>query len=459
MYIPMSYVLTSEIVHPKISYEYIVNEINEVSRYTYIYDGKEYNYLTTDIVQENEDGSYLGVARFGADEILVDLIKHTEIDNTSKISEIVHQNEYTSYEYFSYKNAIALANEKIPYLYNIELIPASTHKVQYWNDDSESYAVKTVVDSYAHYVYNYKNEIVPFIVSSYIHTTDEFNVSNLDIISDKIAELIQPLENVATASSGLTNTLDNVFNEFTSNISSTLNGSLTNLSSSINTKSNEIVEAINSISVGDTNRIIISYIDDSRTHSYISYSINDFNDAVTMEIRSIKNNLYNGIQNINDSLSYLENGHHTYWMKVSYSANGMISYVDRKDESLRKNSIVEIIDNSFNIHDVSESVTYNPNGTYDKTYESEIISIAYILKNFTTAKRIPTYEEFMTDLVPQLYAKCEFDKDIVEHETKDENGNVISTGKHKPSPVDLARKSIYRAEVLWNEMKKKGIIN
>ena len=39
----------------------------------------------------------------------------------------------------------------------------------------------------------------------------------------------------------------------------------------------------------------------------------------------------------------------------------------------------------------------------------------------------------------------------------DNEGNVISRNKH--NPTDIAKKCIYRADILWNELKKKGIVS
>ena len=60
----------------------------------------------------------------------------------------------------------------------------------------------------------------------------------------------------------------------------------------------------------------------------------------------------------------------------------------------------------------------------------------------------------MVDLVPKLFASIDFegDYDIV----YDINGNVKS--KNKRNPTDMAKKCISRADTLWTELKKKGIV-
>lgn len=460
MYIPMSYVISSTITHPSISYDYIINEVVETNRFTYIYNGKEYNYFSTEVVQENEDGTYIGKANIDGEDILVNLIRHTELDKTSKVSKILHQNNYISYEYFSYKNAIALTNEKLPLLYNIELIPASTHKVQYWNEDAESYAIKTVVDSYAHYVYNYIYDTVPFVVSAYLNAGENFNIANLVDVSNSINNVNTTLNLLKDSSYEFNSSFGNTISGSVDTISSSINSSISDLSTVLTAKADDLTNAIQSIVTSEAdNKVIVSYLNESHENSFIiSYAINDLYDSLSSELRNIRNSLANDITNMSDSISYLSNNYYTYWLEVSYNSNGGVTYIDKHDRQLNKKSVVETLDNTFNIRDINVKTTYNDDGTWTKTYESEIRSIAYLIKNLTVSTRVPTYEQFMIDLVPKLYAKCDFEKEIIDTEHKDENGNVISTGKHKPNPIDLAKKSIYRADILWNEMHKKGII-
>ena len=181
-------------------------------------------------------------------------------------------------------------------------------------------------------------------------------------------------------------------------------------------------------------------------------------DGFGLETRSMKNALVSRLDSIDESISYLPYDYHTYWMKISYNSFGHITNVQKQNEQLRKKSVVEILDESLNMHDISSNTTYNYDGSFETTFESNIVSIAEILKNLKVAAKSPTYEEFMVDLVPKLYMNCDFEREIIDTQHIDENGNVISSGKHKPNPIDIAKKSIYRADILWNEMKKKNIV-
>ena len=475
MYLPMSYVVSAEIYHPAISYDYIVNEKKEVARYTYIYDGKEYNYPSTDIVQENEDGTYTGkitieVHHKNEDnedvvehvDQLVQLVKYIDIDDTSSVKTITHQDEHISYELFTYKNSIALVNERVPLLYNTEFVPAGTHKVQIWNEDADTYTIKTVVDSYAHYVYNYKYETIPLVVSSYLVAGDNFNISNIPVISYSIDamsyEFGKSMQMVDASLNTMSGTMLSTSNSLVSSLVSSIGKVDTYIASSSESLSKSIIDAAYIIEEKPT--VVISYIHESPEYSYIvSYAIDDLTSRVGIETRDLKVSIAEKLDNLNDSMAYQSSLVHTYWMNITYSYAGNVIYAEKRDRQLKKKSVVETLDDALNYHDISVKTTYNPDGTYDRTLESKIKSIAEILDNLVVSKKIPTYDEFMVDLVPKLYANCDFEREIVDTQHIDENGNVLSSGKHKPNPIDLAKKAIYRADILWKEMQNKGIIN
>lgn len=400
MYIPMSYVISAVIDHPKISYNYIISEKKEVERYSYILNGNIYDYKSDGIVQDNGDGTFVGTIEVNGESILVNLIKNIDVINISSVKEVIHQNSFTSYEKFSYKNAIALTNEKIPSLYNIELIPASTHKVQYWNEDASTYAIKTVVDSYAYYVYNYKYETVPFEVSSYIYSPNALNIAGL---------------------TDLGTTIENGINSISSSIENVVSN-VSSISDSLTSSSNEIKQALE-----ESSNTIGSYLT-SMKNSIVN-SLNNINGASVQNESPISGT---ADEEPNFTGSYI----------ISYAINDMTSEVSDKMQA------------------TSENITYSINALPDRIVQSIDDNLSAIKESLDELKptKVPTYEEFMIDLVPKLYAKSDFEEDIIETETKDENGNIITSMKHKPSPVELAKKSIYRADILWNEMKKKGLI-
>ncbi len=401
---PDSKIITEVIEHPEITYKSIVKESREVARYKYIYQGIEHDYPSTSYVQENDDGTYYGIIDIDGKNKLVNLTKYIDIDFVNVLKDIVHQEHSITYEYSTYKTSIALTNEKTPVLYNTELIPATSHKILYWNEDAESYAIKTVVDSYAHYAYNYYYDVVPFVTTTYMRQDSDITISYISDISDALGNLSNSISvsmsEVSQSVSGMPSVLNELKDAITvfGNQNSEKLGYLESLS-------NNITEALNNLQTATVS-------DDDGTSTInineITQSIDNQSNALSGYISALEPKLFNINKTINDSIESLKND---------------------LDESL---------------HNMFE-------------YESE--SITYVLKEGFRSKRLPTYEEFMVELTKNMYAKIDFDKEIVDTEQKDENGNMVTKSKHKPNPTDLAQKTIYRADILWKELKKKNIVN
>ena len=83
------------------------------------------------------------------------------------------------------------------------------------------------------------------------------------------------------------------------------------------------------------------------------------------------------------------------------------------------------------------------------------MGIASILANLSINKKLPDYNEFMVDLTPKLFSAIDFEGDYdIEYDVE---GKIKS--KKKRNPTDLAKKCIMRADILWTELKKKGIVS
>ena len=89
------------------------------------------------------------------------------------------------------------------------------------------------------------------------------------------------------------------------------------------------------------------------------------------------------------------------------------------------------------------------------TTKKGFIGIGEILANLSINKKLPEYKEFMVDIVPRMFSNVDFEADYeVEY---DIFGNIKS--RKKRNPTDIAKKCIMRADILWNELKKKGIVS
>ena len=79
-----------------------------------------------------------------------------------------------------------------------------------------------------------------------------------------------------------------------------------------------------------------------------------------------------------------------------------------------------------------------------------------MLKRIQIVPGIPTKQEFVMDLAPKMFANCDFDTEIIDDVEYDSNGNITKKKTHKNNPADMAKKIIYRAGVLWDELAKAG---
>lgn len=411
---PESYVVSGVSVHPEISYKYIVDETREIERYSYTINGKEYEYPSTSKVQINDDGTYTGVVNIltGEDRItpmLVELVKYIEVDVSPVVKDIVHQESNTTYNMFSYKTSIALANERVPVLYGTEIIPATTHKILYWNEDAESYAIKTVVDTYAYYSYNYKLDLVPFVVSSYVSQQAPFVIENMYDLSQGAYSIASNIVSVSQANASGFNdvkeTINNLNNDLTNSLSSTYN-QISAFSKSLNNSLDKVADYI-------------------KTYSGCT------RDVVTAQNTQDASNTQNTVMStyeFTESISSLENA----VVSLKNTIDNKLSYMTK--------SIVETVNNTLinNSESIEKIISKTSNSSGDLVTRD--------------------YEGFMIELTKMMYSKLDFDKEIIETERRDENGNILERASKKANPIALAKATIYRADILWNELKKKNIV-
>jgi len=508
-FIPNSYILTAEIDHPSISYVAMVNEIVERERYTYILNGFEYDYPSTSPITFENDTYYGTINVKDIDNsygtLKVTLYKKNDIVTTTNIKEIEHQHAYTSKEYFSYLQATPLTNEKIPVLYNTELIPATSHKVQFWDINTNSYSIKNVIDSYAYYSYKYKYETVPFTVASYIFTED-LRISNFNelgtyvsVIGESIGEqLLSQSYNVNKLSYDLGNifnkqinqdkqlsqTRDDIIKSYSSLLNITLNNfndntysGFTKLSESLNKNFNDYKQS-NSYNFENISYIIKSNI--SEQYNIIKEGLDNTKTILEQKIGYLTDTLHSdiigeGVEQEKEVTTTIT----TYTPKPQspiVPAIGPLSIVavaqtiteknkpveytyetETKTETIKTtaSSLAEILAGSLMSTSKQTIRTDNEDGSYIITQGEAQQGIGDILKDLKISRKVPDYNEFMCDLVPKLFSSIDFEAD---YDIKyDVHGNVIS--KKKRNPSDMAKKCISNADSLWKEMKKKGIVS
>ncbi len=173
-------------------------------------------------------------------------------------------------------------------------------------------------------------------------------------------------------------------------------------------------------------------------------------------LESLSNNITEALNNLQTATVSDDDGTSTInineiTQSIDNQSNALSGYISALEPKL--------FNINKTINDSIESLKNDLDESLHNMFEYESESITYVLKEGFRSKRLPTYEEFMVELTKNMYAKIDFDKEIVDTEQKDENGNMVTKSKHKPNPTDLAQKTIYRADILWKELKKKNIVN
>ena len=106
-FIPNSYVVTSVVEYPKISYNTIDTITKEQIYYSYVLGGVEQHYSINDKVQENKDGTYTGLVKqhiFDKDsgkfiyvKRPIQLSQHKIVTKSSEVTNIVNQEYIKGY--------------------------------------------------------------------------------------------------------------------------------------------------------------------------------------------------------------------------------------------------------------------------------------------------------------------------------------------------------------------------
>ncbi|MBQ3415136.1 MAG: hypothetical protein IJH39_07310, partial [Clostridia bacterium] len=489
-YIPNSYVVTAEISHPAIAYECLLGEVREEIKYSYLLNGFEYDYYNSNAISY-DNGTYWGQIQLldindSYVNTKVKLYKKNTIVNSTYVEKIEVQPAYVSYEYYTYKEATPLCNEKIPVLYKTELIPAKKKKVQYWDKSTNSYAIKSVLASYAYFSYSYTYETVPFQVASYIYS-DGLNISNFPVLGGYISNIGESIssemkvqsnavkqltydltqlvsynivqernianEEIVTFSTYQT-VIDNTLKEFDKNTSTSLSNMSSGLNEKITTLTNKEEAAINKLEEGVVAEII-------EQHNIIKDSLNDVKNTINDRLESFEE-----VYHADTIGEAAKEEKESKWESITYTPiiekrSGLISGYSYSKQSgsqtitIGGDSIGEILQTTLGCVSTYTVTKYNDNGSYTVTTYEGFNGLANILANLSINKKLPDYKEFMVDLVPKMFASVDFEGDY--NIVYDVNGNVKS--KEKRNPTDIAKKCIMRADILWEELKKKNIVS
>ena len=441
------------------------------------------------------------------------------MDSNKTVKEFIYQDDHIENNVVSYTYPFVISNEVIPVTkISYNWLPEYTY-IYSLNPSTNKYEAKRVCVSYAYTTYTYDFNKVPFITDSYIHINDKLEISGIDDISYKLSLLAN---NSSSSNRELTTSLSNLQNDISyllhnlnisivssnNKISYDLSYSLDNLSYITLhsfTESNEIF---------NEKTTYLTYILDNRLNS-LKYVIQDYGDNNTSYIFELKESTCSSLTSLSDIISNNLTTLNSYNTLIGDKiSNTLDSNLDTVDESLRfiaysidNSSLASLANNTVEITKVGYTyvipTTYHKFKTYSipgsivagktietvythsyecayytdptsKTFElsnnvsgtsdlskkigfhveNKQISIAYnsyvydinemtylgiadIL--YRMSRKIPTKQEFIINTAKDLFVSGEY---LLGYTSVNE----------------YAKKAIYRASVLWDELEKANYI-
>lgn len=450
---------------------------------------------------------------------LIQLKKKLFMDSNKTVKEFIYQDDHIENNVVSYTYPFVISNEVIPVIKSCYVwLPEYTY-VYSLNPTTNKYEAKRVCVSYAYTTYTYDFNKVPFITDSYIHINDKLEISGIDDISYKLSLLAN---NSSSSNSELTTSLSYLQNDISdllhnlnisivssnNRISYDLSYSLDNLSYiTLNsfTESNEIFNVkttyltnvldnrLNSLKeviqeYGYNNKSNIIELKES-TYSSLTYLSN----AISNNLKTLNSNntligdkistaLDSNLETVDGSLRFIAysidnsslaslanntveitkvgytyeipttyNKFKTYSIPGSIVAGKKIEavytysyecayYTDPTSKTFElSNDVSGTADLSkkigFHLENKQISIAYN-SYVYDIN-EMTYLGIADIL--YRMSRKIPTKQEFIINTAKDLFVSGEY---LLGYTSANE----------------YAKKAIYRAKVLWDELEKANYV-
>ena len=481
-FVPNSYVLSSVVEYPKIAYDTIDVVTEEQIYYSYVLGGVEQHYRSTDKVQCNPDGTYTGLlkqhifskenGKFMYVTRPIQLSQHKVVTKNQKVTNIVNQEHKLDKTFFAYKTSLALTNESVPVLYNTELMPATTKEIQYWDSETASYQLKTVIASYAYYAYQYMYDTIPFKVSSYLFKASYLTIDNIDDLGTSIANSLSPITDKIGETNKAIDTLQSYYRTTEQSKISSINKAYDLISAYVKDGFVELGQNVTTLSTTLTNTLNnavdkVSYQSEQNTSSLVN-TLSAYGYTVSYTIDTVGSNVLQGISEHKDILaerldtlsSYIKNIVLGETIDIPESMDLVtyndivVSYSMTSNTSL--DSLGELLMKSF-ISASSETYSYiDENGYTHNVIKYSYSGLGDALQRIQVVPGIPTKQEFVMDLAPKMFANIDFNTEIVDEVKYDENGNITEKKTHKNNPTEEAKKIIYRAGILWEELAKAG---
>ena len=450
---------------------------------------------------------------------LIQLKKKIFMDSNKTVKEFIYQDDHIENNVVSYTYPFVISNEVIPVTkISYNWLPEYTY-IYSLNPSTNEYEAKRVCVSYAYTTYTYDFNKVPFITDSYIHINDKLEISGIDDISYKLSLLAN---NSSYSNSELTTSLSNLQNDISyllhnlnisivssnNKISYDLSYSLDNLSYiTLNsfTESNEIF---------NEKTTYLTYVLDNRLNS-LKYVIQDYGYNNTSYIFELKESTCSSLTSLSDIISNNLTTLNSYNTLIGDKiSNTLDSNLDTVDESLRfiaysidNSSLASLANNTVEITKVGYTYvipttyhkfkTYSIPGSivagktietvythsYECAYYTDPTSKTFELSNNVSgtadlSKKIGfhvenkqisiSYNSYVYDINEMTYLgiadilyrmsrKIPTKQEFIINTAKD----LFVSGEYLlgyTSVNEYAKKAIYRAKVLWDELEKANYI-
>lgn len=488
----------------KITYNEIKN-IN-VEKYYYTYWDKLPDGSYTECVLQNEDkydffdtGNGIDFYAFATTitenrkiySNPIDVVRKMRIDTRQEVVESVYQDDGLTPLCAYVESSFGISNRKQVVITDQVYVPPTYVDIVSIDPITYKETLKTVLSSDGYYAYAYTLEEVPFKTSSYIYTQSALEI-------DKFDQLIESINNIkgnaiyysdpgSQQYESLADAMRDAFTYISMDDYSYLANALTNSLAYINETNNKILNALSNTTYS---KLSLTYIDNiAKTLSLTNkVAIDNENINLDRDIK-IRNDIFQKISSLMNDQIYTLSSLKTAianinftgsastipselkgWekiFKIGYAYDTTIdkivyhsvtsknskenervsevvqetyTYIEKLDEiELVNASHFSLFDKNLTTFDrIGLHLTYEEKqykiGSYyyaDVTYSYQ--NIADILSELKVGKALPTMEEFIIDVSKQLFINSDF---------------IFSY----TSPNEYAKKAIYRANALWDEL-------
>ena len=506
----------NKIYKPEITYYDYVNTYNEKYEFAYI-DNKNIQHIYEDKVIFNNN-TYYGILKitktvadksYVADE-LIPLIRNLRVETEPVLQKLTYRESSYVNQSVIMDSSFRLLNGCKVNITNQTFIPTAYKDIISINPNTHEPEIQQVIEHESYIAYEYSIDEVPFITNTYIYHQNGLTINNID-------ELQKSTQNLTYLSllSELPNALCSSKSELSDSLklmSSGINSKLSDLIQYLKT-SNDVSDKnllaglhLNNDTAKANNIELVSSLSNLNLgiDNSLTYLINKYEDLESQNILSNKVNTSNIIQSnkkhldrVSDSISYSGDKVNSALSYISYilclsnnvsklSENTNISLIGKQvfeevvtlsyiaepikgskltnkvpkytysysyvnkyyatPESAEILSYIDIsnandLDALIGLHKINDSYQYMVDDNIYEVSKTKYLGIADILYDIYLNLKVQSKQSFIMDVTKGIFV----------------NNNVIDRLAYT-SPNELAKKSVYLANALWEELENSNVL-